>query len=1773
MAARKKFGTFAGVFTPSIMTILGVILYLRLPVIVGEAGLWKTLGIIVVAHLISFTTGLSVASVATDRKVEAGGTYYMLSRSLGLPIGGTLGIALFVGLSFGVSLYVIGFTESFLSYWGFAMTRESIRVTGGIALAALTVVALASTSLVLRLQYVIMAAMALSLLSIVLGRHDLAPGTSVPVPGGSSFITLFAIFFPAVTGFETGVAMSGDLRDPKRSIPRGTLWAIGVGFAVYVSLAFFFAYTVDAAELAGNPRVLLEISAFAPLVALGIWGATLSSALGGILGAPRILQAASQDGVTPSLFAKGAGPESEPRRALVLTFAIALVGVLIGELDVIARIVSMFFIAAYGFLNLSFAIESWGSPDFRPTFRVPKVVGVIGVLACLVVMIQLDLIAMIISAFVLGGLYLLLVRRQLRLESGDAWEGFWSATARVALHRLQRAVGHRRNWRPNVLLFDGWPARIPYLAEFGAHLIDRGGVLSRFDVVERGRSVGAADPGGLTDPGAGARTGAARAGLADVDAGIRTAAASGGLAGGADPAAPSGRGIFARLLECEDVPSEIERIARYHGFAGLEPNTVLLGWPPTADRAQDFVALLRSLIALDRNVLLLADAEGQGFGARRRIDVWWRGFGGNAGLALALVRFLSASAAWRQTSIRFLLLAEDDAALLGAVQRALGLHLEEQRVQAEIRILENPAGHAFPEVLARESGDADLVILGLPELGGRDPEAYVRETNALLEPLGTVLLVRASSFFGPSADGMASSSIAAPAVPSPAPSIPAPVPAPSLPAFEPPSLPELAIELEPLDEEFQSAGATFVETYLRDAYAAQRELLESLAALSERVLQDVERRAGPDRSEVLRAARELRVEFFAQTERVLAGYREQGIRRQADLIAAGGAWLSSGLVSRAGACSDEVIIEPDPAVFRPVAGDGWLRLYKLRKRLAATLAMRPIRHTVPLRSQVRRGVESRLPAVLEDTLESLAGAGARAVMDAERLIARARTGLERLESACLDASSPSDLSALLVGERSAVAGFGADTIAAQGSAFDRARADLLRGLRAVSQAIAIEAERIHRPPTRRDERRWEREAAAGAERIAALPESWAANQARLVSGVEVGVLISGVQARVRAIARREAAGVREFVESVVIERLRSLRDVLAAFLDAIDGDPRVEFSGEFERWPAFRAADVVDRLMARFRAVVESLPDQVELLAAASAARIEAGELTAAETVTVALRSLVDYRLDTELTGPLHSILGELAAAAESAAVVAEEAIGRTSFLVPGADAVEDPGTGGAAVEGAGDGFRDVVRGGIDRLEQAIEDLQRLAEELESKLDARTGTVFDGLGPHGIARAAERLPHYIRSRRGREALSRFRRLGRRTRSWAKEQVVRLLYRRSEAVILARSLEERARGATAEEVRALVASVSPRPDVLDALPYHYRHLFLGKPVFSRDFWVGREAEQRKAAAAIAAHRRGVRGGILVIGERGSGKTTLVQILLRRHLAGAPVYTVRPPAGGSVDVDAFEARLRAAVTGAAGGLSGAAIRPGPAAAGAAGSDPLAAVPTGSVVVLDDVDLWWERSDSGLAVIDHITGLMDRHEGRCLFILAADVRAYRFVSRVREIEERFLSVIECGPFSARQIEEVVLFRHGLTGLTFEVDGRPDTQLSELARAKLFGRLFDHSQGNIGAALNAWVAHIAAVDGDRLRIVEPTTPRLRALDALRPLQLLLLVGFVLHRAVTFERLSRITGLEDEVLRRELGTLRRFGLVVEDAHDVWTLDPFLHPHLARRFLEEGLVA
>ena len=398
-------GTFAGVFTPSILTILGIILFLRLGYVVGNAGLGLTLVILLLANGISVLTSVSLSAISTNLKVKGGGDYYLISRTLGLEFGGAIGIVVFLAQSVSIAFYCLGFGEALAAL---LPTDSSAlpQIIAAFAVSFLFILAWLGADWATKFQYVVMSILAAAILSFFIGgfaRWDTAqliqnwssPQTNL------GFWVLFAIFFPAVTGFTQGVSMSGDLKDPGKSLPLGTFTAVGVSIVVYLLSAVVFAAALPADVMMSDYGAMKKVAFIDFLVTAGVIAATLSSAMASFLGAPRILQSLAGDRTFPFLavFAKGSGPTGNPRRGVLLAACIAYATIGFGHLNLIAPVVSMFFLISYGLLNYATYYEARSaSPSFRPRFRYfNKWFSLAGALACLGTMLAVHLYAGIVA--------------------------------------------------------------------------------------------------------------------------------------------------------------------------------------------------------------------------------------------------------------------------------------------------------------------------------------------------------------------------------------------------------------------------------------------------------------------------------------------------------------------------------------------------------------------------------------------------------------------------------------------------------------------------------------------------------------------------------------------------------------------------------------------------------------------------------------------------------------------------------------------------------------------------------------------------------------------------------------------------------------------------------------------------------------------------------------------------------------------------------------------------------------------------------------------------------------------------------------------------------------------------------------------------------------------------------------------------------------------------------------------------------------------------------
>jgi amino acid transporter len=599
---QRGFGTFIGVFLPSVLTILGVIMYLRMGWIVGQVGLIPTLIIVTMATAITLITGLSISATATNMKVGVGGAYYMISRSLGLEAGAAIGIPLYLAKVLGVAFYLAGFAESVALLFP-ALDPKIIAI---VALGFIGFVSYVSADLALKTQFFIFIIIAGSLVSFFGSTNVLEDPVGIQaVESSVGFWAVFAIFFPAVTGIEAGLGMSGDLKNPEKSLPLGTLWAILIGYIIYMAIPVALSHRSSDYHLLSNSLVMKDLSLFGPILVAGIWGATLSSALGALLGAPRTLQALAKDNVLPSFLGKGYGLDDEPRLATAISIMIAFVSILLGDLDAIAPVLSMFFLTSYGLLNFSAGLEGMiANPSWRPKFKTKPIISIIGGVLCLAVMFLINSGATIISLVLTALLYMYIQRKGMTAHWGDMRRGILLALARYSIKKLDLLQENTKSWRPNLLVLAGSPTKRWHLVEF-ANSITHGKGFVTIAAVMSEESVDYSRISQLK------MTIEEYLKRKDINALVRVS---------------MGRSLI----------EGSKALVRDYGIGSIVPNTVVVGDRSKLEDLDPFVEMLVNIYEQKKNIVVVRAGDyPEQISTGGRIDVWWGRERNNAALGLA----------------------------------------------------------------------------------------------------------------------------------------------------------------------------------------------------------------------------------------------------------------------------------------------------------------------------------------------------------------------------------------------------------------------------------------------------------------------------------------------------------------------------------------------------------------------------------------------------------------------------------------------------------------------------------------------------------------------------------------------------------------------------------------------------------------------------------------------------------------------------------------------------------------------------------------------------------------------------------------------------------------------------------------------------------------------------------------------------------------------------------------------------------------------------------
>lgn len=460
------------VFLAGISTILGAIMFLRFGYAVGHAGFMGAIAVIILGHLVTVPTALAIAEIATNRKVEGGGEYFIISRSFGTTIGSVIGYSLYLSQAISVAFYLIALAEAFAPLSGqiealVGLPYDPRMISLPATIILLVLMLFRGAAIGVKVLYVVVLTLAASLVLFLAGTPIEGASESLNLfaraSDPDSFFVVFAICFPAFTGMTAGVGLSGDLANPRRSIPLGTMLATGFGFLVYLLIVAKLATSAPIDLLAEDPLVMAEISLWPPMILIGLGAATISSAIGSILVAPRTLQALGADRSFPSQgfsewVAAGKGAANEPRNATILTGALAIAIVFLGNVDFVARLISMFFMVTYGSLCAISFLENFAArPSYRPSFRSRWYISLFGACMCLLMMFQMDPIYAILAIAVMVVLYRIIVRTRAD-ESGDLaamFEGVITQMTRymqIKVQRRRRKEQRDEEWRPSVIM-------------------------------------------------------------------------------------------------------------------------------------------------------------------------------------------------------------------------------------------------------------------------------------------------------------------------------------------------------------------------------------------------------------------------------------------------------------------------------------------------------------------------------------------------------------------------------------------------------------------------------------------------------------------------------------------------------------------------------------------------------------------------------------------------------------------------------------------------------------------------------------------------------------------------------------------------------------------------------------------------------------------------------------------------------------------------------------------------------------------------------------------------------------------------------------------------------------------------------------------------------------------------------------------------------------------------------------------------------------------------
>jgi uncharacterized protein YbcI len=672
-----------------------------------------------------------------------------------------------------------------------------------------------------------------------------------------------------------------------------------------------------------------------------------------------------------------------------------------------------------------------------------------------------------------------------------------------------------------------------------------------------------------------------------------------------------------------------------------------------------------------------------------------------------------------------------------------------------------------------------------------------------------------------------------------------------------------------------------------------------------------------------------------------------------------------------------------------------------------------------------------------------------------------------------------------------------------------------------------------------------------------LPEKWLSNQELLSNAVALDLGLISLIGKIKVVFTDAETEIGNTFEEHIINRQKEIKAQFTDYAEKAKANPDVSFNPgnipEIEHHLVIQTLfnQLMQHTLNKIKQAARLLPDKLELMDQESQKYLHQVQFKSIGSLSILVSRLIDFILQSEFVEPLQKSLADVSAKLLPVKASTNEIIRSLDFkLNPDTDS--NPSEPLAAGQ-----IQQIVGEHVAQLEKEIDKAVELKTTILKMFRERLNTFEDKLNFYSFIENANNLKDYIRQSEIKKRWHILQDTRKKTKTFIQYILIQYWYRQSAGALLTRKLlsqQEQTRFSV-NETRNILEQISLKPQIEERLPFFYKQLFIRKQYYLNEFWSGREKELREAELAIQRYRSGLTGAILVTGDHHAGKTFFSQYFVNKFFVNAQSFNLTPPYAGSADLKLFRLSLENLFE-----INGSYYKI------------FNSLPENSVLIIDDLALWWEQSEKGFAVVAQLIELIDKYSHRCLFVINLNKFTYSLIRRMHPVDNYFISIIELKAFSTEELQNIILARHESGNLRLRLHDRLRDQLRPWDYARLFSKYYAVSGGNVGVALQYWLANIEDIRDKTLFIRSPQMPDISALDSMEPGWYLLIIQLLLHKRANLRKLARIMREHIQEIKETIDILVRSGIVEEKNPGVYELNTLFYPFILRKLSEKDMI-